>query len=91
MVQCGHMAISELQQFVEQSELSGPEKDLWLRALEVMDDEQAQSVLEAVQSDPGELEALTRNLKVKQVALATKDRPLLQQVLEEEIDDLTAA
>lgn len=85
------MAISELQQFVEQSELSSPEKDLWLRALEVMDDEQAQSVLEAVQNDPGELESLTRNLKVKQVALATKDRPLLQQVLEEEIDDLTAA
>ena len=82
------MAVSELQQVVEQSDLSGPEKDLWLRALEVMDDEQAQSVLEAVQTDPTELETLTRNLKVKQVAIATKDRPLMKQVLDEEIDDI---
>jgi hypothetical protein len=85
------MAVSELQQVIEQSELSGPEKDLWLRALEVLDDEQAQSVLEAVQNDPAELEALTRNLKVKQVAIATKDRPLMQQIIEEEVDEITSA
>jgi hypothetical protein len=83
------MAVSELQQVVEQSELSSAEKDLWLRALEVMDDEQAQSVLEAVQTDPTELETLTRNLKVKQVAIATKDRPLMKQVLDEEVDDIS--
>ena len=85
------MAVSELQQHIEQSELSGPEKDLWLRALEVMDDEQALSVLEAVSDDPAELEALTRNLKVKQVAIATKDRPLMRQILDGEIDDITHA
>ena len=82
------MALIELQEAVEQSELSGPEKDLWLRALEVMDEEQAQSVLETIRDDPAELDALTRNLKVKQVAVATKDRPLMRQVLNDEIDDI---
>jgi hypothetical protein len=83
------MSISRLQQFVEDSGLSQADKDLWLHTLEFIDDEQAQGILESVGDDPHELEAFTRNLKLKQVAFANGDEALLQQVLDEESDEMT--
>ena len=83
------MGVSDLQQLVDASSLSQSDKDLWLHALEIMDDEQAQSVLDAIADDPQELEALTRNVKLKQVALASGDHALLDQILEDEVEDLS--
>lgn len=85
------MGLPELQRLVEGSELSAQDKDLWLRALEMMDDEQAQAILESVADDPTELEALTRNVKLKQVAFAQGDHTLMEQVLEDEVADVSRA
>ena len=82
------MGVSDLQKLVDASSLPEQDKDLWLHALEVMDDEQAQAVLDAVADDPHELEALTRNVKLKQVALASGDHALLDQILEDETEDI---
>jgi 2-hydroxychromene-2-carboxylate isomerase len=82
------MSISQLQQVVEDSGLSQSDKDLWLHALELMDDEQAQAIMESVGDDPEELEAFTRNLKLKQVAFASGDRALMDQILEEETEEI---
>lgn len=68
--------------------MSQADKDMWLRTLEIMDDEQAQAVMEAVGSDPHELEEMTRNIKLKQVAFANGDLALLDQILEEETADI---
>lgn len=81
------MGLPELQRVVEGSTLSPQDKEVWLHALELMDDEQAQVILEAVADDPTELEALTRNVKLKQVAFAHGDRALLDQILEDEAAD----
>ncbi len=83
------MAISQLQNFIENSALSDQDKDLWLRAMELLDDDQAGEILEAVKDDVHELDELTRNLKVKQVAFATGDQALMDQVLDEEKREIT--
>jgi hypothetical protein len=85
----GGMAISQLQHVIDNSALSDNDKDLWLRAMELLDEEQAETILQAVQDDPHELEDLTRNLKVKQVAFATGDQALMDQVLEEEKTEIS--
>lgn len=82
------MTISKLQHFIENSALSDQDKDMWLHAMEILDDDQAATILEEVQEDPIELETLTRNLKVKQIAFATGDEKLMGQILEEEKEDL---
>ena len=83
------MAISQLQHVIDNSALSEADKDLWLRAMELLDEEQAEAILEAVQNDPHELEDLTRNLKIKQVAFATGDESLMNQILEEEKTEIS--
>lgn len=82
------MTISRLQHFIENSALSDRDKDMWLHAMEILDDDQATAILEEVQEDPLELEALTRNLKVKQIAFASGDEKLMDQILEEERETL---
>jgi hypothetical protein len=59
---------------------------MWLRAMEHMDDEDAEAVLEAARDDEHELELLTRNLKLKQIAVKSGDGALLRQVEREEED-----
>ena len=83
------MAISQLQEFIESSTLSDNDKDIWLRAMEVLDDDQAEVILETVKEDPHELEDLTRNLKMKQVAFATNDEALMDQILDEEKEEVS--
>ena len=78
------MAISRLQHVIDNSALSETDKDLWLRALELLDEEQAETIVEVVQDDPHALEGLTRNLKMKQDAFARGDESLMGQILEEE-------
>ena len=78
------MAISQLQHIIDNSALSVADKDLWLRAMELLDEEQAETIVDVVQDDPQELEDLTRNLKMKQDAFARGDEPLMGQILEEE-------
>jgi len=85
------MGISGLQQLVEGSNLPESDKDIWLITLEMMDDEQAQAILDSVADDPQELETLTRNMKMKQVAFANGDDALLSQVLEDEKEELARA
>jgi hypothetical protein len=82
------MALSQLQHFIENSALPDNDKDLWLRAMEILDDDQAEAILEVVKDDPHELDELTRNLKIKQVAFATGDEKLMAQILEEEKEDV---
>jgi hypothetical protein len=83
------MAIVRLQRLIESSGLSEADKDMWLHTLEVIDDEQAQAVLDAVGADLHELESFTHNLKLKQIAFARGDDTLLDQLLEEEVEEFT--
>lgn len=62
---------------------------MWLRALEALDDDQAQAIVDSIADDPTELETLTRNIKLKQVALASGDTALLDQLLAEETEEIT--
>jgi hypothetical protein len=75
------MALSELQHLIENSALSGQDKDMWLHTMEMLDDEQAATIVEAAGDDPHELDVLTRNLKLKQIAIASGDADLLQEIL----------
>jgi hypothetical protein len=80
--------MSGLQRRIEDSELSEQDKGFWLKILETMDDEQAQMILDSVEDDEHELSALTRNIKLKQVAFATGDDMLLGQILEDEAEEI---
>ncbi len=82
------MSTLQLQQYIESSDLSESDKNVWLRTMEVMDDEQAQAVIDAVGEDPHKLEAFTRNVKLKQIAFANGDLTLLEQILKEESDEI---
>jgi hypothetical protein len=82
------MAVSELQEKIEQSHLSDKDKDMWVHALEVMDDEQADAILELVGEDDEELNEMTRNIKLKRVAFASGDGKLLDQILEDETHEV---
>lgn len=83
--------MSQLQHLVENSALSAQDKDMWLRTLEMLDDEQAQAIYAAVGNDPHELDTFTRNVKLKQIAFASGDEALLDQILQEEEDELLKA
>jgi len=61
---------------------------MWLHTMEMLDDEQAAAILEVVGEDPHELDELTRNIKLKQIAFATGDEELLGHILETEKEDL---
>lgn len=80
------MGVAGLQRFIEASHLSAEDKDMWLHALEMMDDEQAQAVLESLDEGGRDLDEMTRNIKLKRIALAQGDDTLLNQILESEED-----
>ncbi|MCC6934846.1 MAG: hypothetical protein IT406_04130 [Candidatus Yanofskybacteria bacterium] len=80
------MGVAELQRRIESSHLSAEDKDMWLHALEMMDDEQAQEILESLDGDERDLDDMTRNIKVKRIALAQGDGALLNQILASEED-----
>jgi uncharacterized LabA/DUF88 family protein len=82
------MAVSDLQEKIEQSHLSDKDKDMWVHALELMDDEQADMILEAIGDDDEELNDMTRNIKLKRVALASGDGKLFEQLLDDEVHDI---
>ena len=81
--------MTQLQETVEASSLSQEDKDLWLRAMELLDDDQSQTILDVITEDPFELEALTKNLKAKQAAIASGDMTSMDAVLEAEAKELT--
>jgi hypothetical protein len=79
------MAVSQLQEFIEQSELSDKDKDMWWHMMDVIDDDHAQAILESLGDNPLELEVLTRNLKLKQIAFKSGDPELFEQIIQEEL------
>jgi hypothetical protein len=83
------MSVSQLQQLIENSTLSETDKDMWLHTMEILDDEHADAILDVVRDDPHELDVMTRNLKLKQIAFADGDENLLNQILDEEKENLS--
>lgn len=81
--------MSRLQHMIESSALPEEDKDLWLHAMETMDDDAAALVLEALSGDEHlehAIEEMTRSIKLKRLAMADKDANLMSQLVEEEVE-----
>jgi hypothetical protein len=83
------MTLSRLQHLVESSALPEEDKDLWLHAMEAMDDDAATLVLEALSGDEHldhVLDEMTRSIKLKRLAMADGDSDLMGQLVQEEVE-----
>lgn len=87
------MSLSRLQQIIESSVLTAPDKEYWMGILESLDDDTATVILESLPQDETlgeELESLTRSIQRKRELLATGDTAGFAAVIEGETKELAS-
>lgn len=87
------MSLSRLQQVIESSALTAPDKEYWMGILESLDDDTATVILESLPQDETlgeELESLTRSIQRKRELLAAGDTAGFAAVIEGETKELAS-
>jgi len=76
----------QLQEVVNQSQLSKQDKELWSKFIEVNSEEVVGDIYEALKSDVGSIEFFTKNLRNKMDAFVNRDSDKLNAIIDEEVD-----
>lgn len=85
----GKMSKLNLASVIQGSNLSESDKSLWNQAMAVLDDEQAQALLEMIGGEEEHLSWLTENIKMKKEAMTADDRELMRKIVADEKEKLS--
>jgi hypothetical protein len=75
-----------LQEIINQAELSEQDKELWSKFIEVNNEEVVNDIYEVLKDDLGSVGFFTKNLRDKMDAFVNRDSDKLNQIVDEEVD-----
>ena len=76
----------KLKEIVNQAQLEEQDNELWQKFIEVSEEGDLVEIVESLESEPGQLEFLTNNLKEKLDAFTSRDSDKLNNIIKTEVE-----